>query len=267
MLRVRVLNGLITAFLYLHSEKDNIKSDLVILVSATVVSLLKVHSLLADHAVTLGYIRKLIKSLALRVPRISVLQASEIVLEDPDEIGGTILRLVHQLVGSVAACEALANTQQASIPVLMGAMSWGVAGSVLALESMKRVFTTVNRSRDVLIGQGIQNGLVDRLLGLLDWRRGSPQNFSDNTSEEHTQQRDMAVQRVLAVDVLKLMAEEGLHGMRVEELLDASEVWQAYKHQKHDLFLPSGATAESGVVGLLEGSTVARFALPAPETK
>lgn len=215
---------------------------------------------------TLGYVRKLIKLLSLRAPRISVLQASQIVLEEPDEVGGTILRLVHQLVGSVAAGEALANTQSPSIPVLMGTMSWGVAGSVLALESMKRAFTTVNRSRDVLVGQGVQNGLVDRLLGLLDWRRGA-QGFSDNSAEEHTQQRDMAVQRVLAVDVLKLMSEEGLHAMRVEEQLDASEIWQAYKHQKHDLFLPSGATAESGVVGLLEGSTVARFALPAPETK
>ncbi|WIA10346.1 hypothetical protein OEZ85_010538 [Tetradesmus obliquus] len=40
----------------------------------------------------------------------------------------------------------------------------------------------------------------------------------------------------------------------------------AYRDQRHDMFLPSGATAESGVVALLTAGDTARFALPAPES-
>lgn len=251
-----------TVFSY-SPGKDTIKEDLVILLSATAVSLLKVHGLLADHAVNLGYLKKLIRLLSRRVPK-STPQHNRIALVEPDEIGGTILRLVHQLVTSVSAGEALSTAQPPSMRVLICAMSWGVAGSVLALESIKRCLFPTNRSRDILVEQALHSGLVELLLSLLDWHK--VETRQDNSSEGHTQERDLAVQRVLAVDVLKLMAEDGLHGMTVEEILSASDVWQAYKHQKHDLFLPSGATAESGVVGLLEGSTVARFALPAPET-
>ncbi|GMH45130.1 hypothetical protein BSKO_13087 [Bryopsis sp. KO-2023] len=261
----RFLEGLLENYVA-ELDKDNMRSDLVLLLSATTVALLKVHALLTDHAVTLGYVKKLMRGLACRAPSPPPpSEAGTITFENPDEIGGTILRLIHQLLTSMAAGEALAATHPHAVPVLMSTMAWGVAGSVLALESLKRAFSMVNRSRDVLIAQGLNGGLMDRLFGLLDWRRAEVEK-QDN-AEEHAQQRDLAVQRVLAVDVLKLMAEEGLYGVRVEEILEASEVWQAYKHQKHDLFLPSGATAESGVVGLLEGSAVARFALPAPESK
>jgi len=32
--------------------------------------------------------------------------------------------------------------------------------------------------------------------------------------------------------------------MQVREMLDRSEVWQTYRDQKHDLFLPAGASAK-----------------------
>lgn len=48
-----------------------------------------------------------------------------------------------------------------------------------------------------------------------------------------------------------------------------SQVWSAYKDQKHDLFLPSNAqTAAAGVAGLIEGSSgVVRYALPQPSSR
>ena len=52
------------------------------------------------------------------------------------------------------------------------------------------------------------------------------------------------MERVLAVDLLHLMAAEGSHGAQVAQQLDASEVWHAYRDQKHDLFLPAGATSQ-----------------------
>ena len=58
------------------------------------------------------------------------------------------------------------------------------------------------------------------------------------------QERDEAVERVLAVEVLHLLAAEGAHGQVVADKLAASEVWQAYQGQRHDLFLPGGATPQ-----------------------
>ena len=54
-----------------------------------------------------------------------------------------------------------------------------------------------------------------------------------------TQEGDEAVERVLAVEVLHLLRAPGAYSVSVSDTLGASEVWQAYKHQKHDLFLPS----------------------------
>ena len=62
------------------------------------------------------------------------------------------------------------------------------------------------------------------------------------------QERDEAVERVLAVEVLHLLAAEGAHGQVVADRLAASEVWQAYQGQRHDLFLPGGATPQVRVV-------------------
>ena len=47
------------------------------------------------------------------------------------------------------------------------------------------------------------------------------------------------MERVLAVEVLHLLRAPGAYSVSVNDTLGASEVWQAYKHQKHDLFLPS----------------------------
>ena len=58
------------------------------------------------------------------------------------------------------------------------------------------------------------------------------------------QERDEAVERVVAVEVLKLLAAEGVHAPAVLEVLTNSEVWRAYKDQKHDLFLPAGGSQQ-----------------------
>ena len=61
----------------------------------------------------------------------------------------------------------------------------------------------------------------------------------DCVMRTHTQEGDEAVERVLAVEVLHLLRAPGAYSISVNDTLGASEVWQAYKHQKHDLFLPS----------------------------
>ena len=48
---------------------------------------------------------------------------------------------------------------------------WGLAGSILALETLKLALAPINRARDILVGQALQAGLVAMLLGKLDWRK------------------------------------------------------------------------------------------------
>ncbi len=49
--------------------------------------------------------------------------------------------------------------------------TWGLAGSVLALETVKRGIVVDNLSRDLLIGPLLAGGLLDKLLDKLDWQR------------------------------------------------------------------------------------------------
>ena len=58
------------------------------------------------------------------------------------------------------------------------------------------------------------------------------------------QDRDEAVERVLAIDVIHLLAAEGSHSDAVNEQLSTSEVWQAFSQQRHDLFLPASANPQ-----------------------
>jgi len=135
---------------------------------------------------------------------------------------------------------------------------------VLALEALKRLLSNINRNRDMVVGQAMQAGLVPELLALLDWREAGGTGPGSGGLPDG-QEQDRAVLRVLAIDVLSALAQEGVHMQQVTSLLDASNVWSAYRHQRHDLFLPSGASAEGSVVGLLAGPQAAVFALPAPE--
>lgn len=93
--------------------------------------------------------------------------------EPPDELGGSALRLLHQLASATSAAEALARTSPPAVPTLMAAMGWGMAGSALALETLQRALTLANRARDGLVGSALGAGLVQVLLQRLDWRSAS----------------------------------------------------------------------------------------------
>ena len=93
--------------------------------------------------------------------------------EAPDELGGSALRLLHQLANATSAAEALARTSPPAVPTLMAAMGWGMAGSALTLETLQRALTLANRARDSLVGSALGAGLVQVLLQRLDWRSAS----------------------------------------------------------------------------------------------
>ncbi|GLC44152.1 hypothetical protein PLESTM_001561500 [Pleodorina starrii] len=292
-------------------------TDLLVLLAAALVALLRSHSLLSEQLCRGGYVSKLLSQLGtltrnLQPPQRT--QPPQLQLPPPATAGsgggsadagggapapppaaqaaaaapppppglaeacGSALRILHQLCDSPSVAEALATASPPAVQVLCGAMRLGPAARVLALEALKRALAPVNRQRDALVLQALQYGLIPELLSSLDWQSsrggggpggatgpgaGGPNGGGGGGGGGG--EDDAAVLRVLAVEVLRALQLEGLHSQQVNNLLDGSAVWQAYCHQRHDLYLPSGASAQGSVVGLLTAPETARFALPPPE--
>ncbi|VAH17484.1 unnamed protein product [Triticum turgidum subsp. durum] len=289
----RFLEGLLDQYVSsvaaTHYEANAVDPELPLLLSAALVSLLRVHPALADHVGYLGYVPKLVAAMAYEGRRetmasgqdTSRAQAEPIEHDNSDGVSETTvqtpqervrlscLRVLHQLASSTTCAEAMAATSAGTpqvVALLMKAIGWQ-GGSILALETIKRVVGAGNRARDALVAQGLKVGLVDVLLGILDWRAGGRQGLCNQMKWNES---EASIGRVLAVEVLHAFATEGAHCAKVREILNSSDVWSAYKDQKHDLFLPSNAqTSAAGVAGLIESSssrlTYALTAAPSPQ--
>ncbi|KAH1067703.1 hypothetical protein J1N35_032690 [Gossypium stocksii] len=281
----RFLEGLLDQYLSsiaaTHYEPQSVDSGLPLLLSAALVSLLRVHPALADHVGYLGYVPKLVAAVAFEGKRetMSLVEmkdgnSMEGLAYEPDEqpvqtpqelVRLSCLRVLHQLAASTICAEAMAATSVGTpqvVPLLMKAIGWQ-GGSILALETLKRLVGSGNRARDALVAQGLKVGLVEVLLGLLDWRAGGRSGFC---SQMKWNESEASIGRVLAIEVLHAFATEGAHWVKVREILNSSNVWSAYKDQKHDLFLPSNAqSAAAGIAGLIENpSSRLTYALTAP---
>ncbi|CAN6319075.1 unnamed protein product [Urochloa humidicola] len=284
----RFLEGLLDQYVSsvaaTHYEANAIDPELPLLLSAALVSLLRVHPALADHVGYLGYVPKLVAAMAYEGRRETMASGqatsgsqaepsehdnsghSEANVQTPQErVRLSCLRVLHQLASSTTCAEAMAATSAGTpqvVPLLMKAIGWQ-GGSILALETLKRVVGAGNRARDALVAQGLKVGLVEVLLGILDWRAGGRQGLCNQMKWNES---EASIGRVLAVEVLHAFATEGAHCARVREVLNSSDVWGAYKDQKHDLFLPSNAqSSAAGVAGLIENSSSRlTYALTAP---
>ncbi|KAI3443850.1 hypothetical protein Pfo_000515 [Paulownia fortunei] len=274
----RFLEGLLDQYLTsiaaTHYDGQAVHTELPLLLSAALVSLLRVYPALADHVGYLGYVPKLVSAVAYEASRetmasgtyasedISLLQTSQ---TPQERVRLSCLRVLHQLAGSTTCAEAMAATSVGTpqvVPLLMKAIGWQ-GGSILALETLKRVVVAGNRARDALVAQGLKVGLVEVLLGLLDWRAGGRNGLC---SQMNWNESEASIGRVLAIEVLHAFATEGAYCTKVRDILNASDVWNAYKDQRHDLFLPSNAqTSAAGVAGLIESSSSRlAYALTAP---
>ncbi|XWS26905.1 hypothetical protein CRYUN_Cryun26dG0070200 [Craigia yunnanensis] len=271
----RFLEGLLDQYLSsiaaTHYESQSVDPELPLLLSAALVSLLRVHPALADHVGYLGYVPKLLAAVAYEGRRETMssgemkdgnnmadktYESDEQPAQTPQErVRLSCLRVLHQLAASTICAEAMAATSVGTpqvVPLLMKAIGWQ-GGSILALETLKRVVGAGNRARDALVAQGLKVGLVEVLLGLLDWRVGGRNGLC---SQMKWNESEASIGRVLAIEVLHAFATEGAHCIKVRDILNASDVWSAYKDQKHDLFLPSNAqSAAAGVAGLIENSS------------
>ncbi|KAL6984843.1 DnaJ subfamily C grv2 [Sarracenia purpurea var. burkii] len=283
----RFLEGLLDQYLSsiaaTHYDQA-VDPELPLLLSAALVSLLRVHPALADHVGYLGYVPKLVSAVAYEGRRETMASGemkngsytdgtyetedSSMQPSSPtpqERVRLSCLRVLHQLASSTICAEAMAATSVGTpqvVPLLMKAIGWQ-GGSILALETLKRVVVAGNRARDALVAQGLKVGLVEVLLGLLDWRAGGRNAFC---SQMKWNESEASIGRVLAIEVLHAFATEGAHCTKVREILNASVIWSAYKDQKHDLFLPSNAqTSAAGVAGLIESSSSRlTYALTAP---
>ncbi|XP_050212529.1 dnaJ homolog subfamily C GRV2 isoform X2 [Mercurialis annua] len=285
----RFLEGLLDQYLSsiaaTHYDAQAVDPELPLLLSAALVSLLRVHPALADHVGYLGYVPKLVAAVAYEGRRETMsseevqngnstdkTQESDDGTAPPpqtpqERVRLSCLRVLHQLAASTICAEAMAATSVGTpqvVPLLMKAIGWQ-GGSILALETLKRVVVAGNRARDALVAQGLKVGLVEILLGLLDWRAGGRNGLC---SQMKWNESEASIGRVLAVEVLHAFATEGAHCSKVRDILNASDVWSAYKDQRHDLFLPSSAqSAAAGVAGLIENSSSRlTYALTAPPT-
>lgn len=275
---------------------EGMDPDLPIVLSRALVALLRVQPMLAEHVAQLGYISKLVFAMASEGHRrvmsenrrgreaMGEKERSKKMGEGEEEEeegveGGeeeetrewslqerirlSCLQVLHQLSLNVSCSEAMASLGLSSIQMvalLMKAIGWS-GGSALSLETLKRCLSPENRARDSLVAQSLKVGLVQVLLGILDWRSSQGTSF---TSQMKWTESEASIGRVLAVEVLRCLSTEGLHSAKVQTILDSSEVWAAYKDQKHDLFLPTNAlSAATGVAFLADGgSAVPPYALP-----
>ncbi|XP_056693148.1 dnaJ homolog subfamily C GRV2 isoform X2 [Spinacia oleracea] len=219
----RFLEGLLDQYVSsvaaTHYDTQASDPELPLLLSAALVSLLRVHPALADHVGYLGYVPKLVAAMAYEGRRETM--ASSDVKNGSCDVDGSYdtenastkpskqtprerirlscLRVLHQLAASTTCAEAMAATSVGTpqvVPLLMKAIGWQ-GGSILALETLKRVVVAGNRARDALVAQGLKVGLVDVLLGLLDWRAGGRNGLC---SQMKWNESEASIGRVLAVE-------------------------------------------------------------------
>ncbi|GAX72903.1 hypothetical protein CEUSTIGMA_g358.t1 [Chlamydomonas eustigma] len=250
-----------------------------VLLSAAAVELLRSHPALCEHVVSLGYgvqLLSTISTLAVASLPGDVMAATLGTMTAPtshtvETYGGSALRLIHQISANSVAAEGLSTAPAPLevVPILLKCLtSWRGPASILVLETLKRLLAVENRNRDLVVRQALRAGLPELLLGMLDWRGAAaavPASGAAAAAAAAVAAEDRAVVRVVTVEVVTALSLEGPFAAQVAALLEASEVWQAYRHQRHDLFLPAGAVTGGSVARLLKGPEATRFALPAPE--
>jgi len=139
----RFLEGLLDQYVSsiaaTHYERHAVDSELPLLLSAALVSLLRVHPALADHVGYLGYVPKLVAAMAYEGRR-ETMASGEVKSggnANPDELNGSedgllessgqtpqervrlsCLRVLHQLASSTTCAEAMAATSAGTPQVL-----------------------------------------------------------------------------------------------------------------------------------------------------
>lgn len=239
---------------YVDRCKTDDNSMLIEQLAESALIMLENYPSLSDTIVAAGFIPKLLQVLKESLDKqVRILESiGQSQQDDANESQMSLkvltsMKLVHALCicSSDVAAEAAAHSVPPVIPIIMGSLKSNTKIMMFALETLKRLLQEHVRTRDVFVASIVDIGMVPVLLDILNWKEPEDENDGRNADE-------IAVIRVLCIDVVNLLTVDGMHSQQINTLLSKSTVWEAYKGQKHDLFLPSLADQGKSLVRFLE---------------
>uniref|UniRef100_A0A8C8CS59 J domain-containing protein n=1 Tax=Oncorhynchus tshawytscha TaxID=74940 RepID=A0A8C8CS59_ONCTS len=206
-------------------ETNNPNGEALETVTTAAVCLFSTQTQLCDQVPPLGHLHRILAALTHKnnaVPKSSI-------------------RLIHVLSDNEQCVRSMASLE--TIGPLMSGMKMRADMAGLACEALNRMF---QREQTDLVSQALRVELVPYLLRLLE---GIGLETLDNPSATKAQ----------IVNALKSMTRSLHYGEQVNEILNRSTVWSAFKDQKHDLFISESQTAGyitgPGVAGYLTAGT------------
>ena len=226
-----LLDGTVKAFF----NESSAYEDSEMLVSV-VTMLVSGHPTLADHGVSAGYLTSLVQVLA------DMLKDGIPIQKSPRAM--SCMKLIHALSTSNLSSESLVRVEPPVLHVLMETLQGEPQMKLMALEIIKRALGVHQSGRDIIIRSALDFNLLPRLFELLNWR----------PVEGDSEKSVNAMIQFLCIEIVRSMEQDGPYKASIKTILDNSDVWSAYKSQKHDLFLPSGAQQASSLLSLAQGS-------------
>ncbi|XP_033848217.2 dnaJ homolog subfamily C member 13-like isoform X1 [Acipenser ruthenus] len=200
--------------------KNNPNNETLETVTTATVCLFSTQTQLADQVPPLGHLPKILQALN----------------HKNNTIPKSSIRIIHALSDNEICVRAMASLE--TIGPLMTGMKVRSDMVGLACEALNRMF---QKEQTDLVAQALRVELVPYLLRLLE---GIGLETLDNPAATKAQ----------IVKALKSMTCSLQHGEQVNEILSHSNVWSAFKDQKHDLFI-----SESQTAGYLTGPGVAGY--------
>ncbi|XP_041101155.1 dnaJ homolog subfamily C member 13-like [Polyodon spathula] len=201
-------------------EKNNPNGETLETVTTATVCLFSTQSQLADQVPPLGHLPKILQALN----------------HKNNTIPKSSIRIIHALSDNEICVRAMASLE--TIGPLMTGMKVRSDMTGLACEALNRMF---QKEQTDLVAQALRVELVPYLLRLLE---GIGLETLDNPAATKAQ----------IVKALKSMTRSLQYGEQVNEILSRSNIWSAFKDQKHDLFI-----SESQTAGYLTGPGVAGY--------
>uniref|UniRef100_W5N2E9 DnaJ heat shock protein family (Hsp40) member C13 n=1 Tax=Lepisosteus oculatus TaxID=7918 RepID=W5N2E9_LEPOC len=201
-------------------EKNNPNGESLETVTTATVCLFSSQAQLADQVPPLGHLPKILQGLTHKnsaIPKSSI-------------------RVIHVLSDNELCVRAMASLE--TIGPLMSGMKIRSDMAGVACEALNRMF---QKEQTDLVAQALKVDLVPYLLRLLE---GVGLETLENPAATKAQ----------IVKALKSMTRSLQYGDQVNEILSRSNVWSAFKDQKHDLFI-----SESQTAGYLTGPGVAGY--------
>jgi len=208
-------------------------SQILELVTESLVRLLEAQTALVDQLPATGYINRVLST-----------------MNTKGEAGQKpAILLLHQIAKSQVCVESLANCD--CVPPLHRAMKLRKDLLVVVCETFNRMF---GFNHDSLVSQALSCGLVKDLLNILGSRLDNIPNASACKAQ--------------VVNALKAMQRSLVYGDQVSQLLSGSPIWSQYEQQRHDLFIedrkPLQLTSQPTTAGYLTMSRSAMPSVPPP---